>query len=101
MKSVKLIIFLAFFFNVFSKFKFEKCPKQFEAPEKCFDISELLDYTKIAAELENFYEKYLDLLAESDLIVDEREVCNQILNIQLNFNKNSSSLALIYSTVNN
>lgn len=76
MKSVKLIIFIAFFFNVFSKFNFEKCPKSFVAPQKCFEISELLDYTKIAAELENYYEKYLDLLAESDLIVDEREVCS-------------------------
>ena len=87
MKSGKLLIFIALFFNVFSKFKFEKCPKPFETPEKCFEISELLDYTRIAAELESYYEKYLDLLAESDLIVDEREVCTKIpKTIQNHFN---------------
>lgn len=75
MKSVKFITFLTLLFNVFSQFKFEKCPKQFQPPESCFDIAELSDYAEIAVELEKNFAKYLNLLAESDLIVDEREVC--------------------------
>lgn len=64
-----LIIFLAF-----SLLNAEKCPQKFLPPKKCFEKSEILEYAKTVMELESYYTKFLELLTQSDLVIDEREV---------------------------
>lgn len=59
--------------------KSEKCPERFEAPQKCFDIEEILDYVEVAKKLEEANKNYLEILTEGGFVVDETEVSEKKL----------------------
>lgn len=76
-----------------------KCPIEFKPPEECFSVDDVKDYGPTSTAIEALYNRYINLLTEADLTIDDTEVSRSESQFEgLNSNEFRLRLATIFSS---
>jgi hypothetical protein len=74
------ILFLIVIFSIILIVNSQKCPKDFEIPDRCFSLSDIDEYADFAINFEKLNREFLKLLSDANFLVDGNKVMRILFN---------------------